>query len=200
MSSAQIFQFLPGVLTYGFTSDNIFANVSVKSLVPYTAEGVNYVITVAEVYFPSSAITSLQSLVLSPNSRLYNNPDATSKMLALMIDIRVPLTGLQTSSLTKSSSTSGNGSMDSGSGTSSLKSGVVGGVVAGVSIGAFAYMAAMALMFRKYKKRKALALPLSDSESELGSTDPGLISSGSSGARPPISNPVNVQNSLGWTH
>ncbi|KAM9919339.1 hypothetical protein OXX59_008016 [Metschnikowia pulcherrima] len=200
MSSAQIFQYLPSVLTYSFTSDSMFANVSVKSLVPYTAQGINYVITVAEVYFPYEAISSLQSLVLSADSKLYNNPDSTSNKLALMIDPRIPLTGLETESSTTSSASLGNGSMDSGNSSSKSKSGTVGGVVAGASIGTFAYMALMALLFKRYKKKKSVELPPSDSESNLASSEQRPVSFGSGGTRPPISNPVNAQNSLGWSH
>ena len=88
LTSAQIFQYLPLVLTYSFTNQAIYANVTVKSLVPYTAAGINYVITVAEVYFPYEAISSLQSFVLSTYSKLYNNPDPTSNKLALLIENR----------------------------------------------------------------------------------------------------------------
>ncbi|KAM9897670.1 hypothetical protein OXX69_010177, partial [Metschnikowia pulcherrima] len=172
----------------------------VKSLVPYTAQGINYVITVAEVYFPYEAISSLQSLVLSADSKLYNNPDSTSNKLALMIDPRIPLTGLETESSTTSSASLGNGSMDSGNSSSKSKSGTVGGVVAGASIGTFAYMALMALLFKRYKKKKSVELPPSDSESNLASSEQRPVSFGSGGTRPPISNPVNAQNSLGWSH
>lgn len=199
LSSAQIFDYLPQVLTYPFTDSSSYQNVSVKRLVPYTATGINYVITVAEVYFPSNAVDALQSLVETSESKLYRNTDSTEAALASLIDNRIPLTGLDTDSSTSSSGTDNNGSMDS-SNTPIKEKGTVAGVATGAAIGSVAYMGCMILLFKWFKKRKSIELPPSDSESnfsqeESPSAEPSLDSSG----RPRISDPVNTFNSLGWT-
>ena len=74
--------------------------------------------------------------------------------------------------------------------------GTVAGVATGAGLGMILYMSLMAFLFKKFKKRKALELPPSDSESNLGNQSP--VQSNGSGGRPQISQPVNTFNSLGW--
>lgn len=203
LSSAQIFDYLPQVLTFPFTKASTYENVTVKRLVPYTATGINYVITVAEVYFPSNAVDALQQLVELSESKLYRNPDSTEQKLASLIDNRIPLIDLDTTRGTTSSSSLNNGSMDT-SNSPIEKKGTVAGVATGAAVGTVLYMGVMVLLFRKYKQKKSIELPPSDSESNLGreSRTPSamsLPSSGDGSGRPQISEPVNAFNSLGWT-
>lgn len=105
LSSAQIFEFLPDVLTYpfdGFDQDE----VQVVKLVPFSSPNVDYIITVAELLFPKSKINDLQSLLLDKTSDLYSNPDSSQETLANLIDSRVPIQNLILNSDGTSSSSS----------------------------------------------------------------------------------------------
>lgn len=200
LSSAQIFDYLPLVLTFPFTADSSYSNVTVKRLVPYTASGIDYIITVAEVYFPIEAVSSLQLLVEDTSSKLYRNSDATDAKLASLIDNRIPLTGLDTTATSSATSSDNNGSMDSSNSPVSKK-GVVAGVATGAAAGTIAYMSLMVLLFRRFKKkRNNIELPPSDSESNLEASNQVSAGTPSTENRPPISNPVNTFNSLGWSH
>ncbi|GME66958.1 unnamed protein product [[Candida] boidinii] len=120
LTSAQIFEYLPGVLTYAFPNVDADA-VFVKQLVPYTADDVSYIITVAEVYYDSSKIDNLQNVITNLSSTLYSNPSDAERSLATLIDPRVPISGLLDSisdsgssySSTSSTDNSGNSSSDS---------------------------------------------------------------------------------------
>lgn len=70
------------------------SSIVVKQIVPMIDSSRSYVIAVAEVYFPTEAISSLQELILDTNSTLYNNPQTSLQTLAGLIDSSVPLGGL----------------------------------------------------------------------------------------------------------
>ncbi|KAH3688962.1 hypothetical protein WICPIJ_000053, partial [Wickerhamomyces pijperi] len=110
LSSAQIFEYLPGVLNGPY--DFVNPSTTIYQLVPFSSTDVDYIITVAEVYFPSSEVESLQQNILNLTSPLYTNSDQTLNELAKLIDPSVPITGLLTKlqSSTSSSSSSGDGS------------------------------------------------------------------------------------------
>lgn len=193
LSSAQIFEFLPGVLTYPFSGSSDYDEVAVKRLVPYTAAGVDYVITVAEVYFPIDAVGALSQLVQDLESRLYRNPDITQGKLALLVDNRIPLVGLDDLSSDGDTTMHENSGLIDGTNAPIRKKGRVAGVAVGAAVGSVIYLGLMAMLFRRFKKKKGIALPL-DLESSLGT--PNLTHS-SGGLQ--ISEPVNAFNSLGWT-
>lgn len=224
ISSAQIFDYLPSVLKFPFSSaEQDMSDVAVHRIVPFGSQDANYIISVAEVYFPEDVVNQLQNLVTDVASSFYSNSDPTANMLALLIDIRVPLTGLNTAVKLTPAPPSDNGSVGSSSSDAkALNSGVVAGIAVGASFGSLAYMSLMVLLFRRYKK-KNIELMSTDLESRvesgsassgsgpgsLGSSAPLRASrvSGSSGtpsslntARFQISEPVNAQNSLGWSN
>ncbi|CAK9435454.1 uncharacterized protein LODBEIA_P01810 [Lodderomyces beijingensis] len=177
VTSAQIFSFLPGVLTFPFTNTKGFGDVTVKQLIPYQAASINYTITVAEVYFPSNSIMTLSQLISSPDSMIYKNPDGIQNTLASLIDSRIPLIGLDESDQRSIGLSSGNnapvnpnGSMDMAytDQTSSTKERVAG-ITVGAAAGCGLYMGLMVLLFAKFRRNnKNVELPLSDSESNFG--------------------------------
>lgn len=204
LSSAQIFEYLPRVLQFPFGDKEEYNGTLVSRLVPYHAEGINYVITVAEVSFPLNAVKALSLLILDDSSKLYRNPDQTEAKLAALIDKRIPIVGLNTglgSSLDNSNQN--NGSYDS-SNSPVKKKGTIAGVATGAAVGSILYMSLMVLLFKKYKKKRALQLPSSDNESSLDwsshGDSHGQSNTNSTGStRPEISEPVNAFNSLGWS-
>ncbi|ESW96411.1 Conserved hypothetical secreted protein [Ogataea parapolymorpha DL-1] len=173
-SSNQIFEYLPKVLTYPNPDVNESA-VFVKQLVPYSSANVDYIITVAEVYFDQDYITVLQNQISNSSSTLYTNPDAIQKSLATYIDSRVPIKGLLDATSVGSATIGGDlsgtgndedddghdsqslGSMDSSSLTSSgstkVQGGRIAGIVAGSAAGATAYAAVMVLIYKRRKKK-----------------------------------------------
>lgn len=183
ISSAQIFQYLPGVLKYPFNGDKDFEDVSVSRLIPYSASNIDYTITVAEVFFPKESVKALSSLITTPGSSIYRNPDSTSRSLAALIDSRIPLTGLtstdqQVSGSSSSSSNSGgsnnpNGSIDDVVNKEVSNKGRIAGITIGAAAGCGLYMSLMILLFRKFRKNNRLELPPTDSESNLGYSDEG---------------------------
>jgi hypothetical protein len=219
LSSAQIFQYLPLLLTYPFDTSQEYKNVVVKRLVPYSADGIDYTITVAEVYFPADSVSSLAQFIQTPGSLLFRNPDNTQNTLANLIDSRIPLTGLDTSSSSGSSSNSGSGNYAAGSLDSvpNESKNISGGRIAGITVGSAAgcviYMSLMFMLFQKFKKRKN-GVELPDSESSVAMDERSESSNFSaifdrlnsgepstdSGANLQISTPVNASNSLGWAH
>lgn len=205
VSSAQIFEYLPKVLQFPFGDAKDYKDTLVSSLVPYHADGIDYAITVAEVYFPTNAVDALSQLVLDDNSKLYRNPHDTEAKLASLIDKRIPIVGLNTDD----GSSLGNNDQNNGSYDSSnnpvKKKGTIAGVATGAAVGSIIYMSLMILLFKRYKKKKALQLPPTDNESSLdwSSQEDSHAVSNSNGTgltRPPISEPVNAFNSLGWSN
>lgn len=218
LSSSQIFQYLPGALTFPFTDDDDYDDVSVKRLIPFTASGIDYTITVAEVYFPLDSVNALSKFIQNEDSRLYRNPATIEGTLASLIDNRIPLTGLDTSGVDDDEddddSNSNSGSVDGENSTIGNK-GKIAGIAVGAAAGGGLYLTLMILLFKRYKKGQALQLPPSDSESNVGmNSTMSQVSSGfsavfnrapdSASASDPksmqISEPVQASNSLGWAH
>lgn len=168
----------------------------VNRIVPFGSLDVNYIISVAEVYFPADVVDTLLLLLGDTSSKLYQNKDATTNMLAQLIDIRIPLTGLNTAARPTAAPQSDNGSVGS-SDSKTLNSGVVAGIAVGASIGSLAYMSLMVLLFRRYKK-KNIELMSTDSESRVDSDHSNRSPVSSQTGKFQISVPVNALNSLGW--
>ncbi|AJU74375.1 Hkr1p [Saccharomyces cerevisiae YJM693] len=70
------------------------SSIAVKKIVPMVDSSKAYIISVAEVYFPTEAVTYLQQLILDENSTLYSNPQTPLRSLAGLIDSGIPLGGL----------------------------------------------------------------------------------------------------------
>ncbi|CAI7223880.1 CFC_collapsed_G0012710.mRNA.1.CDS.1 [Saccharomyces cerevisiae] len=70
------------------------SSIAVKKIVPMVDSSKAYIISVAEVYFPTEAVTYLQQLILDENSTLYSNPQTPLRSLAGPIDSGIPLGGL----------------------------------------------------------------------------------------------------------
>ncbi|AET39140.1 Hkr1p Ecym_4060 [Eremothecium cymbalariae DBVPG len=68
-----------------------YSQIVVKQIVPFLLQGADYTASVAEVYFPSEAVTSLRKMVADKNSKLYLNPVATLNQLASLVDPRIPV-------------------------------------------------------------------------------------------------------------
>ena len=222
LASNQIYKYLPNVLSYPFDDEghDKFNDVNVAKIVPYSYANSNYMIAVAEVYFPSKYVGDLEKYLRNSSSELYGNPDPTSLELSSLIDANFPLTGVfskgsKVNTNNQESSNGGSasnsyGSMDSNGGEhKSLSAGKISGVAVGASVGTLAYLGLMAYLFRRYRKNKSVRLA-SDSESNLAdhpSQEFGNNSSGSNhddrnqpvGRNVQISNPVNASNSLGWS-
>lgn len=196
ISSAQIFDYLPQVLKFPFNENPQLSEVMVNRIVPFGSLDVNYIISVAEVYFPADVVDTLLLLLGDTSSKLYQNKDATTNMLAQLIDIRIPLTGLNTAARPTAAPQSDNGSVGS-SDSKTLNSGVVAGIAVGASIGSLAYMSLMVLLFRRYKK-KNIELMSTDSESRVDSDHSNRSPVSSQTGKFQISVPVNALNSLGW--
>ena len=98
VSNAQIFEYLPDVLTSPFEEDGIvreeYSNTTVLELVPLKVNKKSYLVTVAKVYFPDTSISLLQALILNSTSLVYNSDVSVEKQLSSYIDPSIPLTGL----------------------------------------------------------------------------------------------------------
>ncbi|CAI4375905.1 CIC_collapsed_G0012950.mRNA.1.CDS.1 [Saccharomyces cerevisiae] len=70
------------------------SSIAVKKIVPMVDSSKAYIVSVAEVYFPTEAVTYLQQLILDENSTLYSNPQTPLRSLAGLIDSGIPLGGL----------------------------------------------------------------------------------------------------------
>ncbi|AJU84757.1 Hkr1p [Saccharomyces cerevisiae YJM1202] len=70
------------------------SSIAVKKIVPMVDSSKAYIISVAEVYFPTEAVRYLQQLILDENSTLYSNPQTPLRSLAGLIDSGIPLGGL----------------------------------------------------------------------------------------------------------
>jgi hypothetical protein len=234
---AQIFTYLPMGVSGGLNIPK--REMVMQYLQPYnTLPTAGYITTLAMAYIPSEQLDQLSVDILNPKSSLYNEGDASVKTLMSMIDPTVPLlAGSQLNSggtpinSAGSSTSSGNsgeggapGSSDTGS-TSPVRPSSVG-IAVGAVCGAAVYGAAMFLVARRYKKRKA-AHQRSSSVASGGVRRPAETSNLMSGARHSygsrfpngrgsrnsdrsdesgssrsgrtyISPPVMAENSLGW--
>lgn len=211
VSSAQIFEYLPGTVKFPFSGSDKYDDVVVRRLVPFTADGIDYTITVAEVYFPTASVNALREFITTQDSKLYRNTNPTEHNLAALIDNRIPLTGIDlTGNSNSGGSTSTNyGSMDSSGANSKISDkGKIAGITIGAAAGFGLYMSLMVLLFKKYKKKSGIELPYSDSESHVGSVEDFVFhnrvvdqssGSGSHSKSVQISDPVQASNSLGWS-
>lgn len=201
ISSAQIFDYLPKVLKSPFGGSGEFDDVTVSRIIPFGSLDTSYIISVAEVYFPDNMVSLLGLLLADTNSKIYQSKDATTAMLALLIDIRVPITGLNVATQATQTPQTNNGSVGSGE-AKTLNTGVVAGITVGASVGSLAYMSLMVLLLRRFKKKKNnIEITSIDSESSIENGSRGSANSPMSQntARFNISVPVNAQNSLGWS-
>lgn len=129
LSSAQIFNFLPEVLSYPFMNfPNNFdvpsngnltselgsilgghnfneSNTDILEIVPLVVPNRDYFISVVEVYFPKELLYYLEALMSDRNSSLYAIPNDSLSALARLIDTSIPLTGLVTQVTNTSTST-----------------------------------------------------------------------------------------------
>lgn len=177
LASAQIFQYLPKALTYPISDDS---DVQVKQLVPFQSPSLNYIVTIAEVYYPKDWVSALNQSLQTTYSKFYFNPNPTENSLAQLIDVNIPLIGLEsssTSSSLSSSSSSGSSENEGQNGLSSSSSGSfdavqdpntkannklgVVGTTSGVS--AAVYISVLLVGFKMYKQRKG-SLPFSTEE------------------------------------
>lgn len=116
-SSAQIFGYLPAALNTPFK--NVFTNITVLQIVPLQNDSLDYLISVAEVYFPTAEVEELSNLIMNTSSTFYTDGTGTAKSMAAMVDPSIPLTGLLRNSNSNSSGSSdGSSSSDSNSGSS----------------------------------------------------------------------------------
>lgn len=199
LSSAQIFTFLPSILNNPFQGQ--FKNVSIHQIVPLQSESLDYMATVAEVYFPTKHISTLHSLITNSSSPLYEDADGSAKYLAELIDPTIPLTGLvptgdESQGFESYGSTSSDGSTfpeDDNSGPSyegalgssgkfassngghGSSGGKTAGIVVGVVVGGCTYLTTMILLVRYFVKRQIKKTLLKDPEEcSIDSSDSNL--------------------------
>jgi hypothetical protein len=165
---SQIFSYLPPGIGHGIDQDS--SDVIMQYLQPYnTLDTLDYITTLAMAYIPSEMVNALSVNLLNPNSDLYNNPNPSVATLMSMIDPSIPIlpgSAMQNSgtpintansaATTSDSATSNDGAPGStgSGGDSSVRPSSVG-IAVGAVAGAAVYGAAMFLVARRYKKKKA---------------------------------------------
>ena len=196
---AQILEFLPIVLMHPFVEEAGVKGVFVEMIKPFHPSYIDYIMAVAVVWFPSSQINKLQSLLLDRDSELYKNKDPTAFEIANLIDRDVLLNCFDGAGTSSESTPDKNGSVGFSNSLPS-KSGNVIKIAAGSIAGSLAYLSLTVFMIRMFKKRNVKAMS-TDSESLANSTSWLLGRSSASQNRPKlhISNPVNALNTLGWS-
>lgn len=86
----QIFTYAPRGVAYGLNIAD--SQVVMKELRAYdTSATLGYITTLAEMWIPSDLVLPLRFLVENPNSRLYNNPDASEDTLMGQINPAIPI-------------------------------------------------------------------------------------------------------------
>jgi len=231
---SQIFSFIPPGVGNGL--DLTVDDVVMQYLQPYnTLNSVGYITTLAMAYIPESKVDLLSVLILNPNSGLFHNENPSVTTLMSMVDPTIPIlagstmgnggtpinsaNNPATTSNTSNAGGAAPGSSDSGSGVRPSSVGIAVGAVAGATV----YGAAMFLVARRYKKKKA-GHQRSSSMQSGASSRPGeqsnLMAAGARGSygtrfggrtsrnsdqsnsnrsgRTYISPPVMAENSLGW--
>lgn len=232
----QIFDYLPPGVAYGVSIDK--SEVIMQYLQPYNTLSRNgYITTLAMAYIPDDQVNPLSLALLNPKSNLYNNPNPTVNTLMAMLDPSIPLIAGQSLGdgspiSSANTATSDNGSNSGGaagtesddSSNSPVKPSSIG-IGLGVVGGAAVYGAAMFMVAKRYKKRKAAHRRASSIQS--GSSGPREHNTLMTGARNSygsrqvapsntngresrnsdrsqhsgrtyISPPVMAENSLGW--
>lgn len=206
-------------------------------LQPYNTLSRNgYITTLAMAFIPDDEVNPLSLALLNPKSNLYNNPNPTVNTLMAMLDPSIPLIAGQSlgdgspiSSANTATSNDGNtggaaaGGEQDDSSNSPVKPSSIG-IGLGVVGGAAVYGAAMFLVAKRYKKRKAAHRRASSIQSgssgprehntlmtgarnSYGSRQPAPTTNGrdsrnsdrsQQSGRTYISPPVMAENSLGW--
>lgn len=232
----QLTTYMPIAVADGLGIDH--DKVEMVTLTSYnTTDKLGYISTLALLYVPSDLVDTLHLDLLNSNSVFYNNEDkdlgSTINFLTSFVDPTFPIVASDMPDDGTSGSSTGSGSSSSSSGNTSSGdpmgdgsnsgSGVKGSAVgiAFAAIGGVAvYGAAMMLVARRYKKKRAShqrssSVP-STGTNGYGSTNGGPWMSGARGGRDSrgsrgsgssngrsartaqISAPVMAENSLGW--
>lgn len=232
----QLTTYMPVAVADGLGIDH--DKVEMVTLTSYnTTEKLGYISTLALLYVPSDLVDTLHLDLLNSNSAFYNNDDkelgSTINFLTGFVDPTFPIlasdmpndgmpgtqTGSGSSSSSSGNSNSGDPLGDGSTSSSPVKASAVG--IAFAAIGGVAvYGAAMMLVARRYKKKKAShqrssSVP-STGTNGYGSMTGGPWMSGGRGGRDSggsrgsgssngrsartaqISAPVMAENSLGW--
>lgn len=237
---AQIFEYLPHGLCYGLQIDS--SDVIMHTLQPYdTTKTRGYVTTLAFAYIPSDLVNKLDLDRHTPAARLFKNPDAPVSQMIDLLDPSIPLlasiddqtgdgNGAMGTGGTWGDGSNGDGSSDNGDAapmgstpSNTTVSGKTIGLSVGIVAGAAAYGAAMFLVARRYRQRRAgrhgRSNSINRSVSPGSNPASGLMASGGavmhgaarfdhrgsrgSGGRASartaqISAPMMAENSLGW--
>jgi hypothetical protein len=162
---AQIFSYLPEGIAHGIYIEPQV--VVMQYLQPYNTLGsLGYIKTLAMAYIPRNMVSPLQLGLTNPNSAIYNHPNPSVKTLMSMIDPSIPVLADQNpgggsppnGDGASSAGTDGNGQgapigsdEDSSAPVRPSSVAVAVGAVAGAAI----YGAAMFLVARRYKKKRA---------------------------------------------
>jgi hypothetical protein len=224
-SAGQIFQFLPQGTSYGLTLES--TSVKMYNIQPYdTSKSLGYITTLALLYIPSDQVNQLGVDLHTPNSPLYKHPDVTIRTLMSFINPAIPLIAGQpmdgsnplvtganggsggSGSTATPGATGGANPFGSDASNSAHAKGSAAGIAVSVCSGVALYGVAMALVARRYRKKR-LAHRRASSTS-----DPAWMSGADGGSRnsrgsntssqgrsiqtAQISAPVRTENSLGW--
>jgi len=167
---AQIFSYLPIGVAYGLGINE--SQMVLQYLQPYnTLSSLGYITTLAMAFIPSDQVDKLSLQLVNPNSNLYNNPNPSVATLMSMINPSIPVlagssisgggtpvNSANTAATTSGDATNQDGAPGSTSGSSS-SNGPVRASAVGIAFGALAgaavYGAAMFMVARRYKRRKA---------------------------------------------
>lgn len=166
-AAAQIFSFLPQALgaVAGVSADK----VPVNKLVPFdTRVDLGYITTLAKINYPKSSVDALKSALWEPSSVFYNNQMDIVRSLTAQVNPKIPLLannddeGLNfggNGANNGAGNTNGGGDSfqgsDSSSQTSKQKATTIGIAVGSLGIGVM-YGAAMFIVARRYKRKRAL--------------------------------------------
>jgi hypothetical protein len=231
----QIFTYIPRGVSYGLNMST--SKTVMNYLQPYnTLAKLHYITTLAMAWIPSDEVDALANSLLVSNSLLWENPDPSVRTLISMIDPSVPLIagqGLAPGGTPIDANSNGsdndneneNDAPGSDNGSSGVKPSSVG-IAVGAVCGAAVYGAAMFMVARRYKKRKAMhqrassvqtdetprpgenSTLMAGARNSYGSRMPNNNGRGSRNSdrsdetgrsgRTYISPPVMAENSLGW--
>jgi hypothetical protein len=222
-SAGQIFSYLPLGVKWGLAvAENTpeAKDTRMYNLQPYdTSKTMGYITTLALMYISSDALNQLAVDLHTPNSPLYNNPDPTIATLMSFINPTIPLiagqpldgTAPTTSAPATTSAGAAGGAAPFGGDSQNTEKVRTSAIALGLPItaGVVLYGAAMALVARRYRKRRNAHRRSSSLSSEpawmsgarsgYSRNSRGSASSqGRSIRTQQISAPVMAGNSLGW--
>ena len=195
----QIWYYLPIGIAYDLNCDP--SDIVMHTIEAHYQPHLDYLVTAAVAYIPADKEGTLSDDYRNPVSKLYENPDASTRELMAMIDPNMlPLSASESSSSEggtgSGSSPSGNPTavvnegapLGSGSDNSAPVKGTSVGIGVGVVCGAAAYGAAMFFVARRYRKRRqahtrspSMLSPVtshSDGHDFLGGAGTALMSGG----------------------